>query len=200
MKRRNGFTIVEMLMVIAVLAVLMAIVTTAASAAIRKGRSNRASAMAGAVQAGIATYNAQNDAWPGVIEQWAKDGKVSGNDSNLDGGDRTDVSIGSLSDSDYDKLMQVLLTERRSGRPVMDFGALLAGPSSAGNGKQNGLDYRTWIQRMKASNKTGKNKLPAGMQNESSITFGYAGTQDGKFYRFKITYNANTDSVTVSTR
>lgn len=199
MKRRNGFTIVEMLMVIAVLAVLMAIVTTAASAAIRKGRSSRATAMAGAIQAGIATYNAQNDEWPGVIEQWAKDGKVSGNDRSLDGGD-DDPSKGSLSDSDYDKVMQVLLTERRSGRPVMDFGALLAGPKGAVNGRQNGLDYRTWIQRMKASNKTGKNKLPAGMQNESSITFGYAGTENGKFYRFKITYNANTDSVTVSTR
>ena len=45
MMRRRGFTIVEMLMVIAVLGILLGIVTTAASSAIRQARVKRAEAM-----------------------------------------------------------------------------------------------------------------------------------------------------------
>lgn len=188
MKRRNGFTIVEMLVVIAILAVLMTIVTTAASAAIRKARRSRADAMANAIQAGISTYNAQFDEWPGTLEDWAKNGEVSGNGQ--------DKKIGTLNDSEYDEVMQKMLDKSKAGAPIMDFSSLLAGPKSAGNGRQNGLDFKTWLSRHKAGGK----KLPGGMQNKNQITFGYAGEGDGKFYRFKITYNVDSDHVSVSRR
>ncbi|MBR0313345.1 MAG: prepilin-type N-terminal cleavage/methylation domain-containing protein, partial [Oscillospiraceae bacterium] len=61
--KRNGFTIVEMLMVIGVLAVLTAIVTTAASSAVRQARTRRIEAMRMMVQTGIATYRAQRGHW-----------------------------------------------------------------------------------------------------------------------------------------
>lgn len=202
MNSKRGFTIVEMLTVIAVLAVLMTIVTTAASAAIRKGRERRATAMAYALQSGIATYHAQEDEWPGKIKDWADAGRISGSlDSKQDG-----TPVGSLKDADYDVVMQKLLDSAKSGRPVMDFGALMAGPKSAENGAQNGVEYKNWIQMKKG----GAKRMPAGMTARSALTFGYALVNDklvdgkerraGKFCRFLITYNAETDFVTVSTR
>ena len=58
--KRNGFTIVEMLMVIGVLAILTGIVTVAATSAIRQARVRRADALANILQNGIATFYAQN--------------------------------------------------------------------------------------------------------------------------------------------
>ena len=199
---KRGFTIVEMLTVIAVLAVLMTIVTTAASAAIRKGRERRATAMAYALQSGIATYHAQKDEWPGKIKDWADAGRVSGClDSKQDG-----TTVGSLKNADYDEVMQKLMDESTSGRPVMDFGSMMAGPKNAENGKQNGIEYKNWIQLKKG----GAKRMPAGMTARNALTFGYALVNDqkvdnvecraGRFSRFVITYNAETDFVTVSTR
>jgi prepilin-type N-terminal cleavage/methylation domain-containing protein len=61
---KQGFTIVEVLVVIAVLAILMGIVTTAASSAIKQARDRRASAMKVTLQAGLATYYARENKWP----------------------------------------------------------------------------------------------------------------------------------------
>jgi prepilin-type N-terminal cleavage/methylation domain-containing protein len=63
-RARKGFTIVELLMVIAVLAVLMGIVSTAATSVIRKARTRENEALRSALQAGIATYCQQEGYWP----------------------------------------------------------------------------------------------------------------------------------------
>ena len=51
---KKGFTIVELLMVIAILGVLLGIVTTAATASIRQSRERQAKAMQNTLQNGIA--------------------------------------------------------------------------------------------------------------------------------------------------
>ena len=79
--KRRGFTIVELLMVIAVLGVLTGIITTAASSAIRQARSRRAQAIKMVIQNGIATYRAQYNYWPpkgGRLNDWSDNGLKSG--------------------------------------------------------------------------------------------------------------------------
>ena len=56
---KKGFTIVELLMVIAILGVLLGIVTTAATASIRQSRERQAKAMQNTLQNGIAAYRAR---------------------------------------------------------------------------------------------------------------------------------------------
>ena len=68
---RRGFTLVEMLIVIAVIGVLGGIITTAAVGAIKNGRSKRADAMCVALEQGIAAYYAQEGKWPEAIENRA---------------------------------------------------------------------------------------------------------------------------------
>ena len=53
---KKGFTIIELLMVVAILAVLLGIVTTAATASIRQARERRTQAMKQTLQNGIAAY------------------------------------------------------------------------------------------------------------------------------------------------
>ena len=62
---KKGFTIVELLMVVAILAVLLGIVTTAATASIRQARERRTQAVKQTLQNGIAAYRARKDEWPG---------------------------------------------------------------------------------------------------------------------------------------
>ena len=104
-RKKRGFTIVEMLMVIAVLAVLMGIVSTAASSVIRKSRVRKNEALRSALQAGIATYCQQEGFWPpgknGTIQKWS--------DNGLDQKDRG-TGVGTLDDNDYDTLMNYLVT------------------------------------------------------------------------------------------
>ncbi|MBQ6915329.1 MAG: type II secretion system protein, partial [Kiritimatiellae bacterium] len=69
---KKGFTLVEMLVVIAVIGILGGIVTTAAVGAIKNGRSKRADAMCVALEQGIAAYYAQEGNWPDAIEKKAQ--------------------------------------------------------------------------------------------------------------------------------
>ena len=73
---RRGFTIVELLVVIAVLGILATIVTNAAASAIRNGRAKRAGTMATALELAISTYYAQEGKWPDAIEKKATGNKV----------------------------------------------------------------------------------------------------------------------------
>lgn len=192
---KKGFTIVEMLTVIAVLAVLMTIVTTAASSAIHKARERRAQAMAGTIQNGIANYVAQYGSMPGPL------GNLVDKEA-----DTTGSGVTTISDNDYDAIMREMLNKSKAGNAVMDFAGLMAGPGGRDNGEANGIDFSTWLQRKKAGGK----KLPGGMGSKSELTFGYALPNDqtingklrkaGKFCRFVITYNSGTDHVTVKTR
>ena len=65
---RRGFTIIELVMVIAILGILLGIVTTAAAGAIRQAREKKADACCAVVQAAFETYYAQKGEWPGDIE------------------------------------------------------------------------------------------------------------------------------------
>ncbi len=185
--RRKGFTIVEMLMVIAVLAVLTGIVTTAAASAIRQARTRRAEAMRMVIQNGIATYRAQHGYWPprsGDLQTWANDGL------------KVNAHVDYLSNEEYDKMMSFLVKEcvNKTASPVMDVSGLtVATRSSAnrGDGKGYGQDFRSAVA---------KNKKHGSTLKVNEMVFGYSTTKEGYFRRYVVKYNADSDSVTVLTQ
>ena len=186
-RSRRGFTIVELLVVIAVLGVLMGIVSTAASAVIRKSRARKNEALRTLLQQGIATFQAQEDYWPpdtgGKLQRWYENGL---------GGES-----GVLPEGDYDALMQKLIGDEcihPTGKAVMDVnGFMVASSDSASrnrdsddNPKCSATEVGTWVKRVRA--KTAKS---------SNMVFGYTNSEKGQFRRFRIQFNPETGIVKV---
>ncbi len=177
---KKGFTIIELLMVVAILAVLLGIITTAATASIRQSRKRQAQAVKRTLQNGIAAYRVREDKWPGKLEDWAEQ--------------QHDGNVGYLSNSDYDKVVQALLKEStgKSARArVMDPVGLSVMPVSATERKTGCMDYRSV---------TTKNNKHAKRMEPSEMTVVYPNESDGKAYRFVIEYNTESDEVTVMTQ
>jgi len=197
LRKKRGFTIVEMLMVIAVLAVLIGIVSTTASSVIRKSRENKNKALRTALQVGIATYFQQEGFWPpgkkGKLQGWADDG--------LDAKYRSKgQTVAALEDEDYDTMINHLVTRclKASGNPVMDVSGLVVARKSFadkkdkdGNPYCRGEEVKSWVAKLKASNARGS------APDIGEVTFGYANAEKGYFRRFKVYYNAEADNVTV---
>ena len=59
--RKKGFTIIELLMVVAIMATLLGIITTAVFSSLRQARDRRAEAMRQTIQNGIAAYRQIKD-------------------------------------------------------------------------------------------------------------------------------------------
>ena len=177
---KRGFTIIELLMVVAILAVLLGIVTTAATASIRQARERRTQAMKQTLQNGIAAYRVRKDKWPEKLEKWA--------DQEHDG------TLGYLSRSDYDKVIQEILrvsTGRNAKNRVLDPVGLAVIPASESDGKIGCMDFRTV---------TTKNNKHAKRMEYNEMTVVYPRTDTGRAYRYVIEYNAESDEVTVMTQ
>lgn len=183
--RTAGFTIVEMLMVIGILAVLMGIVTTAASAAIRQARERRTEASKAVIQSGIASYLAQKNYWPpkgGKLQSWA--------DNGLDSGKHVDF----LTADEYDDMMYELAKVSVGSKkvsPVMDFnGVVVATRTAAGKAGGRGQNFSEAIK---------KNKKHGSTIKLNEMVFGYQEKENGRFRRYIVQYNADSDSVRVMT-
>lgn len=177
---KRGFTIIELLTVMAILAVLLGIITTAATASIRQSRSRQAQAMKQTLQNGISAYRVRKDKWPGKLEKWA--------DQEHKG------TLGYLSRSDYDEVMQELLkasTGRNARNRVMDPVGLTVISVSDNDGKVGCLDFRTV---------TTKNNKHAKRMEPNEMTVVYPRTNDGKACRYVLEYNTESDEVMVMTQ
>lgn len=194
---KAGFTIVEMLMVIAVLAVLTGIVGTAASSAVRQARNRRADALRNLVQVGISTYYAQKGYWPprgGKLQNWADSGVPSSvkNDAETDyRTGRAKKAAPRLEDSEYDKMMQELVKVSMKGSgavPVMDpTGLIVTTAKSSGKKNGSGQEFREAVKKHKKHGST---------LSLNEMVFGYQESH-GWFRRFHVYYNEESDSVTV---
>ena len=177
---KRGFTIIELLMVIAILAVLLGIVTTAATASIRQSRERKTQAMKQTLQNGIAAYRVRKGKWPGKLEDWAEQ--------------QHDGTVGYLSNSDYDRVMQDLLklsAGKSAKARVMDPVGLSVIPVSGTDGKVDCMDFRSV---------TTKNNKHAKRMEYNEMTVVYPRTDNGRAYRFVIEYNTESDEAAVMTQ
>ena len=195
-KARRGFTIVELLVVIGIIGVLLGIVTTAVTSSVKNARVRRAEAMGKALQQAISAYYAQEGRWPAAIESRTSS---MGNKSKY-----------TFSGREADGILQEIVRNSvgaSASRPLVDVSALFVADSSRLRGDGcfdnhsnatlssycgkdrciNGVDFTI------AANKDSKTAIPL-----NQMSFGWQGRQNGKFCRFWLTYNALTDSVTVS--
>lgn len=169
---KRGFTIIELMVVIAIIAVLATLITKAATGAIAQARNKRASVMAATVKSGIATYHRQKGEWPGAIENYAADGRSTTGDG--------------LSGSEADSVIQAVVKESDKANPLMDASGLFVAKRSIANNSSSsfhgaGMDFGAARRQ--------------GLQLQN-MAFGYQ-KANGDFARFKIKYDSTNDVVKV---
>ena len=174
---KRGFTIIELLMVVAIIAVLATLVTTASVATMRSSRGKRREAMRIALEAAIATYHAQdaNEKWPSAIESLAQ------------GGD-SGVLSESQAQAVFREIVKKSVGASGAKNPLIDPGGLFVAASGATDGKSTGLAFTDALHG-------GPHRRKLGV---SQMEFGYQGRKSGRFRRFNVIYHAETDSVKVS--
>ena len=196
--KKKAFTLLELMMVVAVISVLIGIVSVAASGAIRNARSRRADAMRIALEQGIAAYYAQEGKWPDAIESKA--------------GSMTEDTY-TFNTSETDDIFQQVVGKafgKGGGRKsvLVDPSALfVANSSRLGNNGEGCYDNHSnqnkstycgdkkcipGLDFLIAANRNGKDYITL-----TKMAFGYQG-EEGKFRRYWITYNGKTDAITVS--
>ena len=186
---RRGFTIVELLAVIAVIGILLGIVTTAAASSIKQARARKAEACCVLVQQGIATYYAQYARWPGSIGDRINNGL--GSRSNTEGADgQSDPDKYVLDASEVDDMVRAIVEETKKGNPMMDISGLYVSDRPGEHGdRSRGMDFMEAVRGTKRH----PEKMPV-----AKMHFGYPETDHGWFRRFKIVYSITTDEMKVS--
>ena len=187
---KRGFTIIELVMVIAIMGILLGIVTTAAAGAIRQARARKADACCRIVQAAFETYYAQKGEWPGGIES-----KISGDQPNSEGTQyRSDADVYVLDPADVDDMMRDILKEYKKGNPCLDISGLFVSRYDGRAGTRH-----LWLDFMTAIRGTKKDANGQKMTS-AQMHFGYPESSHGYFRHFKVVYSKPTDRMKVSTQ
>ena len=175
--KKQGFTIVELLMVVVVISALAAIVTTVAMGAVRNSRENRAIAMAKILQSGLETYYSREGKWPSSIENAANTTdrnivKLT-NDEGADNG--ADAALREIVNKSFGS----------GNNPYVDTSMLFVaktGTKADKKGKAYGMNFTDAVSRD---------------LSPSELIIGYANKKKGYFRRYVLKYNVKQDSVTV---
>ena len=196
---KRGFTLVEMLVVVAVVAVLASITVVALKGMISSARSKRYDSMKVILEQGISTYYAQEGEWPEVIEQALKR-NTNEREIVIKGGDA-------------DKLFRDVVGKafgKKGGKSMLldATGLYVCEANRCGNGNNGcygnhddpsmsatyckGKGCRPGLDFAEAVKKGGKRHIPI-----SNMAFGFPDSKTGMFHRFWVKYNTRTDSVTV---
>ena len=198
MKTKRGFTIIELMLVVGILAILITIVVVAASGVQKASREKRAIAMASALEQALGAYYAQEGSWPNTIENKTKS---MTEDAYTFTASETDTIFREVVGKAFGKGsgqksmlidatgLYVINTTRtgNGGKGCNDNHGKPGTPGYCGNQRcQPGLDFSEAVKK-------GNRHVSL-----SQMSFGYPGKENGKFCRYKITYNGKTDSVTVS--
>ena len=196
---KRAFTLVELLVVVAVLGILVSIVVVAAKGVMESSRATRASAMRDILRQGLETFYAQEGKWPDVIER--KSGDMEG-DTYKFTADETDRIFQEVVKRCYGKGGKKSMLMDVSGLFVCE--ASNCGNSGKGcndeHRNRRRSDYcgdkncRMGVDFSQAVAKGSKRAIQI-----ENMAFGYAGPLEGKFCRFTVTYNGKTDSVSVGT-
>ena len=186
---KKAFTLVELMMVIAVIAILLTIVFSSVNGAFVSARQRRAEALCQTVQSGLATYHAQKDEWPGRLGSWVKSDSVP-NRPNHEGPNGThDPDKLVLEGSEVREMVKALVDAAKEGNPMMDVSGLYVSRNSGEPGQKGlGLDFMTAVHGSRESRKR---------MSTSEMYFGYPDPNTARFRRFKMVYSIPTDSLSV---
>ena len=183
---KKAFTIVELMVVIAVIGILMGMVMVAASSSVKASRSKRATALCQLVQTALATYHAQQGRWPDPLQGTIDSGSFDSNTEGTDG--ESDDQKYVLKPGEVRALVKALVDETKKGNPLMDISGLyVSRDPGEWKSKGRGMDFMSAIRGTKWS----RIKMKT-----SEMYFGYP-DDDGHFRRFKMIYAIPTDHVTV---
>lgn len=195
---KKGFTIIELLTAVGVISVLVTIVTVAAIGSSKSARGKRADAMRSVLEQAIEAYYAQTGKWPDAIEQKAKSMETD-----------TYTFTSSETDSIFQDVVGKGFGKKGTKSMLVDASALYVCESAnVGNGGKGCYDNHANRER---SDYCGNGHCRPGIDFTEAVkngakrrialnqmAFGYPGQENGKFRRFKISYNSRTDKVKVS--
>lgn len=181
---KKAFTIIELIMVIAIIGILMTLVNVVAKGSIQQAHKHRAEALCRLVEQGLATYYAHRGEWPVDVETMS----AVQNEEGANGENDEDLRV--LTPNDVRKSVRELVLQATKGNPPMDISGLFV---SRNPGEKNdrgyGLDFMDAIH--------GTPESPTKM-SVSEMYFGYPEPSHGYFRRFKIVYSVPTDQMKVS--
>ena len=184
--KRRGFTLIELMAVVAIIGILLGIVMTAAANSIKLARKNKAAAVCKCVLQGIETYREQKDEWPGGFTS------TTGGKTNQDGAyGRNNPDRVHLQSDQIRKMVKDVVEETcLRGNPMMDVSGLFVSRSPGEpDGRDYGLDFVAAVH--------GTPESPEKM-SISEMYFGYPEENNGYFRRLKIVYSRPTDSMEVT--
>ncbi len=182
---RRGFTIVELITVVAIIGILLGIVTTAVSSSIQSARARKADASCTLIQQAFATYKAQKGYWP------CFNGGVSGptpteGDANV----KNNTDLVEIPAETVRQMIKTIVDEAKKGNPLMDVsGLFVATKSGERRSKVRGMDI------LEALRGTRKNKGGAKL---GDLYYGYPEPERGYFRNFRVLYSIPSDTMTVS--
>ena len=206
-RKRAAFTIVELMVVIAIIAILAGAITMGVNGMFYKSRMSRALAIQNILQSGLETYYAQQGEWPGNLDT------ISKNPS----GDKDYIELShNDADSCFRKIVEV--SWGKNATPVLDPSGLYIIDKSKLKDADGCCDiHRSWEKARKldvvsandhkcdgkrcvrgrdfseATKKDGANPI----KNVQNMIFGYAGPNHGRFCRFRVRYYPKSDTVRV---
>lgn len=213
-KGRDGFTIVELMVVVAIIAILAGAITMGLNGMFYKSRMGRAQALRNIMQSGLETYYAQRGEWPGKLNGISENPSF---DKNKD--------YYTLTLSEMDDCFSEIVKESWGGRraPVMDVSGLFAIRESRLTSQYGCTDiHRSWenalekdvvtesgedkVRDHKCDGKCARGRdfseaIKKGASDRftgvNGIVFGYPGPNNGRFCRFRVRYYPKSDTVRV---
>ena len=182
--KKKGFTLIELMAVVAIIGVLLGLIMSAAANSIKVARRQKTATICKVVTQGILTYREQKDQWPGSFNP---NSSKSNNDgvNNRNNPDRLHLESSEIRSMIKDVVEETVL----KGNPMMDVSGLFVSrfPGEA-NGRDYGLDFRDAVHGTKESPQ--KMKI-------AEMYFGYPDANTGSFLRFKVVYSISADRLTV---